>query len=57
MSDLKEREIGALWVKYGKNNNKYYTGAINGQRVVMFDTGDGGVKPSYKIYKEQERDI
>ena len=55
MSNLREREIGALWVKQGKS--EYYTGTINGQRVVMFATGYDGIKPSFKIYKEQERDI
>lgn len=55
MSNLQEREIGALWVKQGKS--KYYTGTINGQRVVMFATGNDGIKPSFKIYKEQEREI
>lgn len=55
MSNLREREIGALWVKQGKK--EYYTGSINGQRVVMFTTGYHGTKPSFKIYKEQERDI
>ena len=55
MSNLREREIGALWIKQGKS--EYYTGTINGQRVVMFATGYDGIKPSFKIYKEQERDI
>lgn len=55
MSNLQEREIGALWVKQGKK--EYYTGTINGQRVVMFATGGDGIRPSFKIYKEQERDI
>lgn len=52
-----EREIGALWAKEGSKGT-YYTGTVNGHRVVMFkqkDTSNG--KPSFKILKEKEREI
>lgn len=54
MSDLQERNIGALWLQQGKK--EYYTGHINGERVVMFATGDTGTKPSFRVYKERERE-
>lgn len=52
------REIGALWVKESKNDNKkFMTGTVNGVEVVIFpnkfkEKGDN--KPSYRVYKGEE---
>lgn len=49
-----EREIGALWTQEGKTGT-YYTGVVNGQRIVIFANkfkDEGGDRPSYRIYKD-----
>lgn len=55
--DELEREIGSLWAKEGKGGT-FYTGVINGERVVMFKQKQSNDRqPVFKILKEKERDI
>jgi uncharacterized protein (DUF736 family) len=54
----KEDELGALWAKQTKNGEEYFSGTINGQRVVVFANRywDSEQKPKWKVYKARERE-
>jgi uncharacterized protein (DUF736 family) len=62
MSDLNDRELGALWRKTSKSGNPFYSGnlMLNGQKyeVIAFDN-DRKTKenhPDIRIYLSEDRD-
>ena len=54
MSDLKK--IGAMWLKTSKSGNKYLSGIVNDQRIVVFKNTkkDKENQPDYQIYEQGE---
>ena len=59
-NDWSDRELGALWVnvKNGKNE-KYLTGHINNQKVIIFKNQfkeENPKAPDFRVYKHAERD-
>ena len=52
-----KKEIGALWEKQSKGGKKYYSGTLNGQRIVAFLTGNKDPKPQIKIYQDTDKEI
>jgi hypothetical protein len=51
-----EDEIGALWVKSGRNGD-YMTGIINGERVVCFVANKSSEKaPDWRVMKSLTRE-
>ena len=66
MSDKKEntewndREIGALWVNVKQgSNDKYLTGQVNGEKVIMFKNkykDDNPKAPDFRIYKQKDQE-
>lgn len=63
MTDKKEnkewdnRELGALWVNVKQGTNeKYLTGAINGEKVIVFKNKykeENEKAPDFRVYKQQ----
>jgi len=63
MTDKKEnkewdnRELGALWVNVKQGTNeKYLTGAINGEKVIIFKNKykeENEKAPDFRVYKQQ----
>lgn len=49
-----EDKIGALWFKQ-KNGKDYFTGEVNGQKIVVFQNGfkQSDKHPDYVIYKSK----
>lgn len=66
MSDTKtntewsDREIGALWTNVNpKTNDKYLTGHINGEKVILFKNkykSENEKAPDLKVYKQKDAD-
>ena len=64
MSDTKtntewsDREIGALWTNVNpKTNDKYLTGHINGEKVILFKNkykSENEKAPDLKVYKQKD---
>lgn len=53
-----EESIGALWRKSGPRG-EYFTGEVNGERIVVFVNGFKGENakaPDFKIYKSKPRE-
>ncbi len=48
-------EIGALWTKQTKHGNDYFTGTINGQRVVVFKNQKkrSDKSPDWRVLKSE----
>lgn len=62
-SDNKEwtnREVGALWLNVNqKTNEKYLTGQINGEKVIMFKNkykDENPKAPDFRIYKQKDQE-
>lgn len=58
MPERDPNEIGALWEKTSAKG-QYFTGAINGERVVVFRNGhkrDGSKAPDWRVLKAQPRE-
>lgn len=65
MSDTKankewsDRELGALWLNVNqKTNEKYLTGHINNEKVIMFKNkfkDDNPKAPDFRIYKQKDQ--
>lgn len=65
MSDTKankewsDRELGALWLNVNqKTNEKYLTGHINNEKVIMFKNKfkeDNPKAPDFRIYKQKDQ--
>ena len=55
-----DREIGALWVNAKQGSNeKYLTGQINGDKVIMFKNkykDDNPKAPDFRIYKQMDQE-
>jgi hypothetical protein len=54
----REQASGALWKKRSERGD-YFTGEINGERIVVFANsfkGDNVKAPDFKIYKSKPRD-
>jgi uncharacterized protein (DUF736 family) len=55
-----DREIGALWVNAKQGSNeKYLTGQINGDKVIMFKNkykDDNPKAPDFRIYKQKDQE-
>lgn len=55
-----DREIGALWVNAKQGSNeKYLTGQINGEKVIMFKNkykDDNPKAPDFRIYKQKDQE-
>jgi len=53
----KDAKIGALWARTTKNGTPYYSGEIDGQRVVIFPNGyrQTDKHPDFIVYKDQPR--
>lgn len=66
MSDTKtntewsDREIGALWTNVNpRTNDKYLTGHINGEKVILFKNkykSENEKAPDLKVYKQKDAD-
>ena len=66
MSDTKankewsDRELGALWLNVNqKTNEKYLTGHINNEKVIMFKNkfkDDNPKAPDFRIYKQKDQE-
>lgn len=63
MADKKEknewdnREIGALWVNAKPGGDKYLTGHINKEKVIVFKNKfkeDNEKAPDFRVYKQTE---
>ena len=54
------RELGALWLNVNqKTNEKYLTGHINNEKVIMFKNkfkDDNPKAPDFRIYKQKEQE-
>ena len=54
------RELGALWLNVNqKTNEKYLTGHINNEKVIMFKNKfkeDNPKAPDFRIYKQKEQE-
>lgn len=52
----KDDKIGALWVNE-KNDNKYLTGEVNGEKVVIFKNGykKNDTHPDWIVYKSKPK--
>lgn len=65
MSDTKankewsDRELGALWLNVNqKTNEKYLTGHINNEKIIMFKNKfkeDNPKAPDFRIYKQKDQ--
>ena len=57
MADQKEDEIGALWLK-SSSRGDYFTGTVNGQRVVVFKNGNKKTdkQPDYRVLKAKPKE-
>jgi len=53
------RELGALWLNVNqKSGEKYLTGQINGEKVIMFKNKykeDNPKAPDFRVYKQKEQ--
>ena len=66
MSDTKtntewtNRELGALWLNVNqKTNEKYLTGHINNEKVIMFKNkfkDENPKAPDFRIYKQKDQE-
>lgn len=66
MSDTKtntewsNREVGALWLNVNqKTNEKYLTGHINNEKVIMFKNkfkDENPKAPDFRIYKQKDQE-
>jgi uncharacterized protein (DUF736 family) len=54
------RELGALWLNVNqKTNEKYLTGHINNEKVIMFKNKfkeDNPKAPDFRIYKQKDQE-
>ena len=54
------RELGALWLNVNqKTNEKYLTGHINNEKVIMFKNkfkDDNPKAPDFRIYKQKDQE-
>lgn len=54
-----DRELGALWLNVNqKTNEKYLTGHINNEKVIMFKNkfkDDNPKAPDFRIYKQKDQ--
>lgn len=52
------REVGALWVNVNqKSGDKYLTGQINGEKVIMFKNKykeENAKAPDFRVYKQKD---
>ena len=48
-----EDKVGALWARTSSKGTKYFSGEINGQKVVVFANGrkDSDKHPDWHVYK------
>lgn len=53
------REVGALWLNVNqKTNEKYLTGQINGEKVIMFKNkykDENPKAPDFRVYKQKDQ--
>lgn len=63
MTDKKEntewndRELGALWVNVNAGGDKYLTGHINKEKVIVFKNkfkDENAKAPDFRVYKQKE---
>lgn len=56
MADQKDEEIGALWRKTSSRGD-YFTGTVNGERIVVFANGNkkSDKSPDYRILKAKPK--
>lgn len=52
----KENKIGAVWIKTSKAGNKFMSGVINDQKVVIFKNNykEQENHPDYIVYKQDD---
>ena len=54
------REVGALWLNVNqKTNEKYLTGQINGEKVIMFKNkykDENPKAPDFRVYKQKDQE-
>lgn len=59
-TEWNDREIGALWVSVKQgSNDKYLTGQIKGEKVIMFKNKykeDNPKAPDFRIYKQKDQE-
>lgn len=59
-NEWSDREIGALWVNVKNgSNDKYLTGQINGEKVILFKNkykDENPKAPDFRIYRQKEQE-
>jgi len=53
-----EDEIGALWIKTSSQGREYFTGDVNGERIIVFRNDrkePGSKRPDFSIRKAKPR--
>lgn len=60
MSEERDKELGALWLKVSKNGNIYYTGSCLGKNIVMFAVPESYREknpklPAFRIFESKDR--
>ena len=54
------REVGALWLNVNqKTNEKYLTGQINGEKIIMFKNkykDENPKAPDFRVYKQKDQE-
>ena len=55
-SEWKKRELGALWLKESKAGMKFYSGHIDGSKVIIFSNKNkaNDRAPDLVVYKSEE---
>lgn len=55
---MNKEPIGALWEKVSKKEEKYLTGTVNGEKVIIFSNRNknSSNQPDYRVYKQEPRE-
>lgn len=55
-SEWKKRELGALWLKQSKSGMKFYSGHVDGTKVIIFSNKNkaNDRAPDLVVYKSEE---